>query len=112
MVAVHPNRYSHGLLAKSGYFALHILAREQEDLLVRFKGPVARDKFESIAWEDGVSGCPLLADCIGCMECCIIQSLSPGNHTLFVGEVVNAVFNREKTPLCTMDYEGCYLGKA
>ena len=62
--------------------------------------------------QDGVSGCPLLADCIGCMECCIIQSLSPGNHTLFVGEVVNAVFNREKTPLCTMDYEGCYLGKA
>jgi len=112
MVAVHPNRYSHELLAQSGHFALHILARDQKDLLVRFKGPVAREKFESIAWEDGVSGCPILSDCIGCMECRITQSLAPGNHTLFVGEVVNAVFNAEKTPLCTMDYEGCYLGKA
>ena len=112
MVAVHSNRYSHELLAQSGHFALHILAREQKDLLVRFKGPVAREKFESIAWEYGVSGCPILSDCIGCMECRITQSLAPGNHTLFVGEVVNAVFNAEKTPLCTMDYEGCYLGKA
>ena len=50
MVAVHSNRYSHELLAQSGHFALHILAREQKDLLVRFKGPVAREKFESIAW--------------------------------------------------------------
>ncbi|MFZ7111489.1 MAG: flavin reductase family protein [Desulfatiglandales bacterium] len=112
IVAIHPNRYSHELLMKSGHFALHILAREQKDLLARFKGPDAGAKFGSIAWKDGVTGCPILADCIGCMECRITQSLAPGNHTLFVGDVVNAVFNAEKTPLCTLDYEGCYLGKA
>lgn len=112
MVAVHCNRYTHGLLVKSGYFALHILSRDQKELLDRFKGPVAREKFEAIAWEDGVTGCPILTDCIGCIECCITRSLAPGNHTLFIGEVVNAVFNAEKRPLCTLDYEGCYLGKA
>jgi flavin reductase (DIM6/NTAB) family NADH-FMN oxidoreductase RutF len=112
MVAVHPNRYSHALLTQSGHFALHILAREQKDLLARFKGPDAGEKFEYIAWKDGLTGCPILADCIGCMECRITQSLAPGNHTLFVGEVVKAVFNGEKTPLCTLDYKGCYLGKA
>jgi flavin reductase (DIM6/NTAB) family NADH-FMN oxidoreductase RutF len=111
MVAVHPNRYSHELLVQSGHFALHILAREQKDLLNRFKGPDAREKFASIAWEDGMTGCPILTDCIGCMECRTTQSMAPGNHTLFIGEVVNAVFNKEKTPLCTLDYEGCYLGK-
>ena len=112
MVAVHPNRYSHELLTQSGHFALHILAREQKNLLDRFKGPDTREKFASIAWEDGVTGCPILEDCIGCMECRITQSMAPGNHTLFVGEVVNAVFNEEKAPLCTLDYGGCYLGKA
>ena len=112
MAAIHANRYSHELLVQSGHFALHILSREQKDLLARFKGPLAGEKFESIAWEEGVTGCPILADCIGCMECRITQSLVPGNHTLFVGEVVNAVFNGEKTQLCTLDYEGCYLGKA
>ena len=112
MVAIHPNRYSHELLTQSGHFALHIISREQKDLLARFKGPIAKEKFKSIVWEDGVTGCPILADCIGCMECRIIQSLTPGNHTIFIGEVVNAVFNGTKTPLCTLDYDGCYLGKA
>lgn len=111
MVAVHPDRYTHDLLTKSGYFALHILTRDQIDLLHRFKGPDTRKKFASIAWEDGVTGCPVLTDCIGCMECRIIQSMAPGNHTLFIGEAVSAVFNDEQTPLCTLDYEGCYLGK-
>lgn len=112
MVAIHPNRYSHELLVQSGHFALHILAREQKDLLDRFKGPDVRGKFASIAWEDGVTGCPILTDCIGCIECRITQNMAPGNHTLFIGEVVNAVFNERKTPLCTLDYDGCYLGKA
>jgi flavin reductase (DIM6/NTAB) family NADH-FMN oxidoreductase RutF len=111
MVAVHPNRYSHVLLKKSGHFALHILAREQKDMLVRFKGPDAKEKFASLSWSEGETGCPLLADCIGCMECRITQTLAPGNHTLFVGEVVNAICNVQKTPLCTLDYEGCYLGR-
>lgn len=112
LAAIHPNRYSHELIRRSGHFALHILSREQKELLARFKGPVAEDKFESITWEPGMTGCPVLKDCIGCMECRVTQSLAPGNHTLFIGEVVHAVFNGEKTPLCTLDYEGCYLGKA
>ena len=112
MVAIHPGRYTHQLLAQSGYFALHILAREQKAFLSRFKGPVPADKFESIPWKEGVTGSPILADCIGCLECRVRQRLAPGNHTLFIGEVVNAVFNIEKTPLCTLDYEGSYLGRA
>ena len=111
LVAVHPNRYSHVLLEKSGYFALHILARDQKDLLERFKGPDPRSKFASMDWHDGETGCPILSDCIGILECRIQTTLAPGNHTLFVGEVVGTVFNGEKTPLCTLDYEGCYLGR-
>ena len=111
MVAVHPKRYSHDLLQKSGHFALHILAREQKDLLARFKGPDPGAKFASITWHEGVTGCPILADCIGSVECRIRQTLKPGNHTLFIGQVVSTVFNGEKRPLCTLDYEGCYSGK-
>lgn len=110
MVAVHPNRYSHGLLEKSGHFALHILAREQKDLLARFKGPDPELKFAAIAWHDGVTGCPILQDCIGSLECRIRQTLIPGNHTLFIGEVVETAFNGQQTPLCTLDYQGCYIG--
>lgn len=112
MVAIHPHRYSHGLVAQSGCFALHVLAKNQKDLLARFKGPVPEAKFEALAWSDGLTGCPILADCIGCLECRVVQRLSPGNHTLFLGEVVQAVFNTQTPPLSTLDYEGCYLGKS
>ena len=112
MVAVHPNRYSHTLITQSRIFALHSLDRSQKDLLARFKGPDPAAKFSSIAWHDGVTGCPVLSDCIGCLECRVIQTLAPGNHTLFIGKVVNAEFNGEKSPLSTLDYEGCYLGKS
>jgi flavin reductase (DIM6/NTAB) family NADH-FMN oxidoreductase RutF len=111
MVAVHPNRYSHDLLQKSGHFALHILAQAQKDLLARFKGPDPGSKFDDLAWHDGVTGCPVLADCIGSVECRVRQTLKPGNHTLFFGQVVDAVFNGAKRSLCTLDYEGCYSGK-
>ena len=111
MVAIHANRYSHDLLQKSGNFALHTLAEAQKDLLTRFKGPDPGSKFDALAWRDGVTGCPVLADCIGSVECRIRQTLKPGNHTLFIGQVVDTVFNGAKRPLCTLDYEGCYSGK-
>jgi len=110
-VAVHPNRYTHDLLMKSGHFALHVLDNTQKALVDRFKGPDSRARFEDISWKDGITGCPVLSDCMGAMECRIIEHLAPGNHTLFIGQVVSAFFNEEKTPLCTSDYEGRYLGK-
>ena len=111
LAAIHPNRYSHELLRQSGHFALHTIGRNQKDLLARFKGPAPEKKFSSLAWSQGVTGCPVLKDCIGYMECRITQQLVPGNHSLFIGEVVHAGFHAAQTPLCTLDYEGCYLGK-
>ncbi len=111
MVAVHPNRYSHKLIEKSGHFALHILSKDQSRLLKRFKGPDPVKKFKSIEWETGETGSPVLKDCIAHMECKVIQSLSPGNHTLFIGQVLGTRFNRSDTPLSTLDYDGVYTGK-
>ena len=110
-VAIHPHRYSHDLVVRSGHFALHILAREQTALLARFKGPDPAAKFASLPWQAGVTGCPVLADCIGAVECRVTQTLAPGNHTLFIAQVVQAHFNGPRQPFCTLDYAGRYLGK-
>lgn len=111
MAAVHPNRYSHNLIIKSGVFALHLMAQDQKDLLARFKGPDARKKFDDMIWHDGKTGCPILADCMGVVECQVVQTLSPGNHTLFIGKAVHAVFTEPRPVLSTLDYVGSYLGK-
>ncbi|MCP4350635.1 MAG: flavin reductase family protein [Desulfobacterales bacterium] len=49
---------------------------------------------------------------IAYLECKVKASCNPGNHTLFIGEVVNSGFISDKTPLSSADYEGVYLGKS
>ena len=111
-VAVHPNRRSHRLIEQSGGFALHLLAKSQKSFLRRFKGPDPRKKFDSIDWRIGQTGSPILGGCPAFIECEVRSRLQPGNHTLFIGEVVAAGL-QEATfdPLTTQDYEGVYLGK-
>lgn len=111
MVAVHTNRYSHNLIEKSECFALHTLAREQRDLLSRFKGSDARAKFKSIEWKRGTTGSPILKDCTAYFEAKVVKSIRPGNHTLFIAEVVDARAYSQEQPLSTLDYDGVYLGK-
>jgi flavin reductase (DIM6/NTAB) family NADH-FMN oxidoreductase RutF len=111
MVAVHTNRYSHQLIDQGGYLALHVLAREQANFLKRFKGSDPQAKFAGLKWQRGKTGCPILADCIAYFEGRIVDRFRPGNHTLFMAEVMDAQFVLEGQPLSSQDYDGLYLGK-
>ncbi|MEK6195176.1 MAG: flavin reductase family protein [Deltaproteobacteria bacterium] len=111
MAAIHPNRFSHSLIEKSNAFALHILHRSQKELLKIFKGPDPEEKFSNIPWESGKTGAPILKDCIAWLELTVRERHNPGNHTLFIGEVIAGETVSTGTPLCTLDYDGMYVGK-
>jgi flavin reductase (DIM6/NTAB) family NADH-FMN oxidoreductase RutF len=111
MIAIHPNRYSHHLIKKGRYFTLHVLAKNQTDLLERFKGPDPLAKFDAIQWTRGKTGCPVLKKCVAYMECEVKTSYSPGNHTLFIGKVRYGEVISKDDPLRTSDLAGVYLGK-
>ena len=112
MVAVHPNRYSHHLIEQSASFILHAIGKDRKDYLSRFKGPDSAAKFNSINWRPGKTGSPIIEDCIAWLECRVEHRLSPGNHTLFIGEVIDAGSEDGFDALSTTDYEGVYLGKS
>ncbi|MCD4676692.1 MAG: flavin reductase family protein [Desulfobacula sp.] len=111
LVAVHPNRYSHGLIEKSNAFVLHVLDKSQKDMLKRFKGVDPEKKFDEISWETKKTGAPILKDCMAWFELQVKERHDPGNHSLFIGEVTNSGVNSPGTPLCTLDYDGMYIGK-
>jgi flavin reductase (DIM6/NTAB) family NADH-FMN oxidoreductase RutF len=111
MVAIHPSRFSHHLIEKSGHFVLHILAKEQINLLSRFKGSDPSAKFHSIKWTRGKTGCPILETCIAYLECRVKANYNPGNHSLFIGEIIDALVFSNVMPLSTFDYHGVYTGK-
>lgn len=112
MVAVHPNRYSHHLIEKGQAFALHVLSRDQKPFLARFKGPDPLSKFSDLEWARGKTGSPILKDCLAYLDCRLVHSLAPGNHTVFFGEIIDAKWMAPGDPMSTLDYEGTYLGKA
>ncbi len=112
MVAVHTRRYSHRLIEKGRCFALHVLANTRTDFLARFKGADPNAKFASVDWRPGKTGCPILSDCLAYLECKLKAQFQPGNHTLFIGEVLDAGGFARGVPLTTLDYNGVYLGKS
>jgi flavin reductase (DIM6/NTAB) family NADH-FMN oxidoreductase RutF len=111
-VAVHPNRYSHQLINQSRCFALHVVAKDRTDQLERFKGPDPLGKFSDIEWSKGETGSPILRDCIAWFECDVISSLEPGNHTVFIGNVVDAKIVSGNRVMSTADYNGAYIGRS
>lgn len=110
MVAVHTNRYSHPLIEQGGVFALHALTKNQKDYLSRLKGPDPATRFAGIEWEKGTTGCPVLKECAAYLECRVKESFKPGNHTIFIGEIIAAKQVNDGDILTTLDYEGIYLG--
>jgi flavin reductase (DIM6/NTAB) family NADH-FMN oxidoreductase RutF len=111
MVAIHPNRYSHSLIDTGRVFGLHAIHQSQKDLLKRFKGPDPGKKFSGISWETGKTGVPILKECTAWFELEVKERHDPGNHTLFIGQVVSCGVPSPGTPLSTLDYEGMYTGK-
>ncbi|MEJ2156504.1 MAG: flavin reductase family protein [Desulfobacteraceae bacterium] len=111
-VAVHPNRYSHNLIKQSSCFALHAVAKDRTDLLKRFKGPDPLAKFSGIEWTSGKTGAPIIRDSIAWFECEVVSRLDPGNHTVFIGKVVDAKMVSKGIAMSTADYDGVYIGKS
>jgi flavin reductase (DIM6/NTAB) family NADH-FMN oxidoreductase RutF len=111
-VAVHPNRYSHQLIEQSNCFALHVVAKDRNDLLKRFKGADPMAKFSGIEWTRGKTGSPIIKDCIAWFDCEVVSSIEPGNHTVFIGEVIDTKMVYENSVMSTADYEGSYIGKS
>jgi len=112
MAAVHPNRYSHDMIVNSRAFGLHIIDQSQKVLLGRFKGPDPGEKFSGMDWKPGKTGVPILKDCLAWFELQVIQHHQPGNHSIFIGTVVDADVQSQGIPLSTQDYEGMYVGKS
>ncbi|MBL8491901.1 MAG: flavin reductase family protein [Rhodocyclaceae bacterium] len=70
----------------AGHYAINVLSAEQQELSRRFSTPHA-DKFNGIAWTEGLGGAPLLPDCAAWFECRTAMRYPGGDHLILVGEV-------------------------
>lgn len=88
---------SHAMIKSSGVFALSVLASGQKDLAQKFFQPLRRvgNKFEDVEFYLGETGCPIISESLGYVECRVLDAVEQGDHTVYVGEVIAAGVHRE-----------------
>jgi len=92
MVSIGLQRYSHDLMLNGGNFSVSILGEGQIELGRHFGRKSGRDvnKFADVPYKTAVTGAPIIIDSIAYMDCKITDHLQAGDHTIFVGEVLEA----------------------
>ncbi len=99
-VAVGKTRFSHDLIARAEAFSVNVLAEGQVELARRFGLVSGRDidKFADVPYRTAVTGAPILKGVAAWLDCRLVGSFPAGDHTIFVGEVVEA-WAGDKAPL-------------
>ncbi len=99
-ISVGPSRYSHSLIEETGEFVVNVPTM---DILKEtfFCGKVSgktHNKFE----EAGLTPIParkvkppIIKECIAHLECKLHSHMTTGDHTIFVGEVVEAYADKD-----------------
>lgn len=100
-VSIGKQRYSHDLIRESGVFALNILSEKQiaQGKHFGFKSGKNTDKFKDIEYTTCKTGSPILKDIAGYLDCKVVNSCDAGDHTIFVGEVLDAEAYEDNLPL-------------
>lgn len=107
-IGVERTALTNELIESGGAFVLHTIAREDRAVVRKFTKPVLDDPsartLSGFPYRDGISGLPVLELAVSYLECQVRDRLVCGGHTLFVGEVTDARFQRaEDTELLRME---------
>ena len=89
-VYIHKWHLTHEYVWKTGKYALHLLHRDQFDLIYQlgFFSGRDRNKLADISHSTGALDLPVLGDCFAAFECRIINTMDAGASTLFLSDVV------------------------
>ncbi|MEE9132924.1 MAG: flavin reductase family protein [Gemmatimonadota bacterium] len=92
VVGVKADSGTHAVIKEAGSFALNVLGKDQQATAYAFFKPVERegDTIGGEAFRTGTTGAPILESCPAYVECKLTETLERGDHSIFVGEVVDA----------------------
>lgn len=97
LICIEKSVRAHAAIAKAERFAVNVLTAAQQEISSRFASR-SDDKFSGIPWHEGSLRVPLLDGTLAAIECRLHETLPGGDHTIYVGEVVNTEL-REGAPL-------------
>ena len=107
-VSIERGALTHELVRESGVFVLNTVSREDRSIVRKFTKPVEVDEaaktLNGFPFHDGVTGAPILDQAPAYVDCEVRQAVEVGNHTFFIGEVVDCGFQgAEDTEVLRME---------
>ena len=98
-VSIETHAFTYELITARGAFTVCTIDREHREVVRKFTKPVEVDAgamtLNGFPFHDGaVTGAPVLDEAVAFVECEVRDSVAAGDHTVFIGEVVNAGFQK------------------
>lgn len=95
-VAIGKSRFTHPMIEESGVFSISVLGPGQLHLARHFGFKSGRDtdKFAGISHVTKVTGAPILKEALAYLDCKVVSHHETGDHTFFVGEVLDGAVCR------------------
>ena len=90
VVGVKADSSAHGVIKTAKTFALNVLGKGQQAMAFTFFKPALRegDKISNEPFHRGTTGAPIIDTCPAFIECKLTDTVEKGDHSIFVGEVV------------------------
>ena len=114
VVGVKGDSSVHGFIQESGVFAVNVIGKEQKDIAFAFFKHNKSQHGHTISdhrYDSGpATGAPLIAACPAWWECKLVGQVDQGDHTIFVGEVVEAGVHRDDHTILMRDHNLNYGG--
>ena len=99
-IGIEKPALTHELIAEGGAFSVNTVSREDRAIVRKFTKPVEVDPatgaLNGFAFHDGTTGVPVLDQAPAYIECEVRQAVDLGQHTFFIGEVVDAGFQADE----------------
>lgn len=115
MLAVRNDSGSNAMIRNGQVFAVSVLGREQQDVAKHFFKPertsIGNGKLDGFELVEGETGAPILKGCSAWFECRVCEIVETGgDHTVVVGEVIEAGVESDNEPLRLSDTPWHYGG--
>lgn len=92
VIGVKTDSHAHPLIKETKAFALNILGKGQQALAYTFFKPaeLSGETISGQKFRKGATGAPILLDTPAFVECTLEDTVEKGDHSVFVGRVVEA----------------------
>ena len=112
MLGVRHGTHSLELLKQGKVFSVNWLSKEDKKILEQFFKPIPStgNRFGDLTYQLKKTGAPILDKALAFLECEVVHVHDAGDHSIVVGEVVNAQVLRNDAPLVMGDTPWHYGG--